>query len=110
MIEKAGRSGKIKQGPALAMTAIAYRNRAATFEYFTELLASCEKSRVRAAGADFQVHPLRTLGAIALVCSLIAIDVNSRVHIATRELDANEVSSGRRIAGTIVLERIIDKI
>jgi hypothetical protein len=56
---------------------------------------SSKKASIRAAGPDRQPDPLRTLGAVALVRSFIAVNVNARVHVATGELDAHEAPSRR---------------
>jgi hypothetical protein len=98
MIEKAGRPGKIKQAAALAVTAWRIPH------------ARCDASRVRAARTDEQANPFRTLGAVAFVRSLIAVDVYPCVNIATRELDADEIPRGRRIAATVFIEGVVDKV
>jgi hypothetical protein len=106
MIEKAGRSGKIKQAAALAVTA--WRIPHARCD--TSPLAGREKARVRAAWTDEQANSLRALGAVAFVRGLIAVDVYPRVNIAAREVDADEISSGRRIAAAIFIKGVVDKI
>ncbi len=106
MIEKAGRPGKIKQAAALAVTA----RRIPHARCDASPLAGRKKSRIRAARADQQANPFRTLGAVAFVRSLIAVDVYPRVNIATRELDADEIPRGRRIAAAVFIEGVVDKV
>jgi hypothetical protein len=106
MIEKVGRPGNIKQAAALAVTA----RRIPHSRRDPPPLAGSEKSRIRAARTDYQADSLGTLGTVALISRLIAIDIYPRVNIATRELDADEIPRGRRIAAAVFIEGVVDKV
>jgi hypothetical protein len=57
--------------------------------------AGCEKSRVRASGADSQPHPFGAPWAIAFIGGFVPVDVHPRVYIAADEMDSNEPAGGR---------------
>ena len=57
--------------------------------------ASSEKPGVGAVGANHQSNSLRALGAVALVGGFIAVDVDVRIHVATRKLDAHKATCRR---------------
>jgi hypothetical protein len=59
-----------------------------------KVLPGREKPRIRAAGADLQPHLFRAPGTVAFVRRLIAVDVDSRVHVATDEVHADEPAAG----------------
>jgi hypothetical protein len=52
--------------------------------------ASRKKSGIRPARPNSQPNPSCALRAIALVSSLIAIDVHARVNVTTNKVDAHE--------------------
>jgi|tagenome__1003787_1003787.scaffolds.fasta_scaffold19618983_2 hypothetical protein len=75
-------------------------------------LASSKKPRVGTAVADLQPNPLGTLRAVAFVGGLVAIDVHTRVNLATSELDSHESPAGGRSASTrlVTFRRMVRQI
>jgi hypothetical protein len=57
--------------------------------------ASGKKPGVGPTGTNRQPDPLGTFRAVALVSGIIAVDVDSRVYLATREPNADEPAAGR---------------
>lgn len=53
-------------------------------------LACREKPGVCAAGADFEVHPLRTTRAVANVGRPVAVGIDAGIHVAAGEVNTQE--------------------
>jgi hypothetical protein len=71
MVGKAGERGKANDSPLAALT-------------------SREKPSIRAAGADFEVHPLRTSRAMADISGPVAVGVHAGIHVAAGKVHTQE--------------------
>jgi hypothetical protein len=79
MVGKAGKRGKAN-GSSLAP------------------LTCRKKPGVRAAGADFEVHPLRTTGAMADVSRAVAVRIDAGVNVTAGKMHTQERTGLFRVA------------
>lgn len=86
MVGKVARTGKASGGPNSPGNSDVEAN----LDGRHRLSSGREESDVGAAGADLELNPLGTLGAVAHVRGVIAIRVDPGINVATGKVDPQE--------------------